>query len=292
MKITFVGTCQVAGMAEAASRMLPNATITHHAPLTNEQHFAIADAVRGSDFAVTQLGAVSNGSPLSAPALADMGIRTIYLPVVVFTGFHPDMAYISADGRMIDDGLSAYHSQIALAAFLLDLPIERALQLYNAHVFAELGYFAAYDQAIELLAANFLEHGYKVTPLLERLRLQGHTFMHTINHPSIRLLERLAAKALARLDVVERRTKPITNIPDHLGSVFVGPVHEPIARRLGVSPRETYYANPPETMGGPCELSIRSVLEIAYRRYATYDRNALRTSAIAPVLDRLAGLLR
>lgn len=90
MKIAFVGTCQVSGMAAATAKLLPNATVTSHSPMSNEEHFTIAEAIRGYDFVVTQFTGKLAGLPLVPESLTAAGSTAIYLPVAVFDGFHPD----------------------------------------------------------------------------------------------------------------------------------------------------------------------------------------------------------
>lgn len=292
MKIAFVGTCQAIGLAAAAARILPDATVTGHSPLSNEEHATIADTVRGYDFVITQFDGAGPGLPLVVPALTAAGSKAIFMPPTVFTGFHPDMSYLLVDGRPIDSGMGPYHSQIAVAAYLLGLEPNRAMQLYNAHVFAQLGHFEAFDQAIETMIATFRVHGFRTKGIIRRLLNQRRVFMHTINHPTIDLLERLAALALEQLGVVTAPVRPTTGLHDVLGEGIVNPVFGPIARRIGVDPAERHlrpigWTPPGETR----DLSIAAYLDASYAVYETHDRAVLLTPRTEPIVRQLRALL-
>ncbi len=292
MKIAFVGTCQTAGLAESAARLLPDATITGHSPLSNKEHFTIAEAIRDYDYVITQFQGSGPGLPLITSALEAVGSKALFMPPVVFTGFHPDMFYLLLDGKPIDSGMGPYHSQIAVAAYLLGLPPERAVQLYNAHVFAELGYFTAFDQAIETMVSTFREHGFRTRIILRRLLNQRRVFMHTINHPTIALLERLAALALEKLGLIEQGTRPVRDVHDLLGEGISGPVFAPIARRIGVDSAERHLRPIAWTNEGkPRELSIAAYVEESYAQYARYTPAQLRTAVVSPTIERIDALL-
>ena len=292
MKIAFVGTCQVAGMAAAAARILPHATVTGHSPLSNEEHHSIATAIRGYDYVVTQIQGEDETLPLAPPALTAAGSTALFIPPVVFVGFHPDTAYLLVGNRPIDSGMGPYHSQIAVAAYLLGLEPARALALYNAHVFAELGYFDAYGQAIETMVRTFRRHGFGTRGILRRLENQGRVFMHTINHPTIELLERLAALALERLGLVQGPVRPVRDVPDALANGIGNPIFSAIARRIGVDPAERHlrpigWAPPGKARG----MSISDYIHASYAQYARHEPAQLRTPTISPLVDRLATLL-
>lgn len=292
MKISFVGTCQVNAMAQAATRLLPDAIVTAHTPASNEDHFTIADAVRSDDFVITQYGGTDAGTPLIVSALLDAGCNAIYMPVFVFSGFHPDMFYVFVDGHPIESGLGPYHSQIALSAYLLGTEPARAVELYNAHIFAELGHFAAYDQAVDRMTSTFLEQGFNIRPMLRRFQNKQHIFMHTINHPSIQLLERLTVLALQRLDLVGQKVRPQIDLPDQLELGIVGAVFPSIARRLRVFPRNTYLCAASWVAPGQSrDVTIAASVSTAYAHYARYGAAALRSPEIDPIVSRLQALL-
>lgn len=292
MKIAFVGTCQVVGMAAAAARILPHATVTSHSPLSNEEHHSIAAAIRGYDYVVTQIQGPDETLPLAPPALTAAGSTALFIPRVVFAGFHPDTAYLFVDDRPIDSGMGPYHSQIAVAAYLIGLDPARAIALYNAHVFAELGYFDAYGQAVETMIRTFRRHGFGTRGILRRLENRRRVFMHTINHPSIELLERLAVLALEKLGLVQGPVRPVRDIPDELANGIRNPVFSAIGRRIGVDAAERHLRPTGWTSPGEArEMSISDYVHASYAQYARYEPAQLRTSTMSPVVDRLGALL-
>lgn len=292
MKIAFVGTCQVAGMAAAAARILPDATVTSHSPLSNEEHNSIATTIRGYDYVVTQIPGQDKTLALALPALTAAGSTALFIPRVVFAGFHPDMTYLFVDDRPIDSGMGPYHSQIAVAAYLLGLEPARAIALYNAHIFGELGYFDAYGQSVESMIRTFRRHGYRTRGVLRRLENQGRVFMHTINHPTIELLERLAVLTLEKLGLVQDRVPPMRGIPDELANGIGNPVFSAIARRIGVDPAERHLRPTGWTPSGEARgISIKDYVHASYAQYARYEPAQLRTPTISPIVDRLVTLL-
>lgn len=157
------------------------------------------------------------------------------IPNIVFKGFQPDCTYVFSRGVSVEGLMGPYHSAIAVAAFMEGLKPHRALSLFNVFTYASLGYFAAYEASCELLHNDGVALGYE---LGDGLRKAG-VFMHTINHPNIRILDLVATEAL-RISGLDYQN--IDNMPrDALSESFIWPVYPEIANYLQVLPGGDFY---------------------------------------------------
>lgn len=156
--------------------------------------------------------------------------RILWMPHVWFQGYHPDICYLGASGPIARGAIGPYHSVIAFAAYALGLSVEQTLRLFREDVYSALGYFDAWGAAREGMLRDFDEHGYDLRPLLPAWVRQG-PFMHSVNHPKIRVLMDLARMLLRKAGrpVHESDIVPQDNLVQ--GPVF--PVYPEVASRLG-----------------------------------------------------------
>lgn len=297
MKIAFVGSCQVHGMGAVARRLLPDANVVSyhlHVPHSMEE---IDSLTRDADYAVTQFAdqPLADGSPLplsGAAFLAHGAAGVVHLPTVVFTGFHPDVVYVMDKDVPIAGAFGQYHSQLTLAGFLNGLDETRTAALFNAHVFAELGYFAAYGIAENRLLRTFVRAGFHLGGTIRRWRAGGSVFMHSHNHPTIALLERLTVAALAKAGLVAADVPPVSGVEDVLGQSIVIPVYTPLARRLGVTGSDTFLK---PVRGDAAEeardVPLESYIERSFAIYRELDPAVLRGSTAEPAIAKVQALL-
>ena len=281
-------------MAQVASRLLPDATIEAHHINASLNGTQIRDRVVGADLVVTNIANPQNGpaSMLSVAGLGDSIGRGIHLPAAIFTGFHPDMFYLTDRGEPIDGAISQYHSRIALGGFLAGLDVARTVRLFNAHVFAELGYFAAYAIAERQMLRTYQRQGLHLGATLRRWRQRGTIFMHTINHPTIALLERLTVMTLAHAGLTEATQRPLGGLDDVLANGVIAPVFPTLARRLQVAPSVDYLQ--PTAWVAPGEgrqVTLPDYVDRSFARYRTLDRDILSGSVARPDIARLDALL-
>ncbi len=179
--------------------------------------------IAGFDLAITQIGNTDEHVSLCIERLREKRIPAIYLPVLVFSGFHPDITYIrSPDGSLIPGLMMDYHSLVVVAAFTLGLPEHRVLTLFNHFVFTELGYFEVFEASKAALLQNVRDAGYDLTPLFDEWLRRNGQFMYTINHPHIFSLATLCRLALARaglVDAMMRRCPRTSRIPSRRISI-------------------------------------------------------------------------
>lgn len=297
MRIAFIGTCQVHGMADAARHLLPEAEITSFQIGAPYGPAEIINQVRGLDVVISQVADPAVGVPVDQNAdvsraeLAKIVKAAIFMPAAVFGGFHPDMMYIHHNNQSLFGFRDDYHSQIIVGSYLNGLDEARTVRLFNAHVFAEFGHLDAYGAAAAAMKAAYSQHGYDIALHVDRWRDEGTVFMHTVNHPAIEVLSQMAAMALARLGLVAPETPAPTGIRDELADSSIAPVLPPIARIIGVAASTTYRQSVVMAQGGPREIPLDEYVRGYFEVYRNCDPAFLQTHGPLYARDRLRDLL-
>jgi hypothetical protein len=156
--------------------------------------------------------------------------KASWIPMISFNGYHPDVVYLQRGGTRAKGVLGEYHSALAFAAFRCDRSVRSTVELFNAETYRQAGYLDAWDPARESLFRQFKASG---LALEDRFYAWSRStpFMHTVNHPAIRVLTDVAAAALREIgQPIERATE----FPDNLANGAVFPVYPEIGEALGV----------------------------------------------------------
>lgn len=232
MRIGIFGNCQAEGLALAVEAWLPGVE-TFRQPVATlplgqpERLFEIGQKLLSCDYVLLQT--VDQRRPQFRDFVTGIAEtapdRVARFPVVVFNGFHPDCVYVMRDGVAVDGPIGAYHSAIAAGAWLEGLSADRAAKLFNAYVYAQLGYFEAFDRGLTHLKSDAFD-GYD----LEVCASRGDIFMHTINHPVVGVLVEIARQALDRLGIGRRSS--VAEPHDPLASSGIWPMYPELAHRL------------------------------------------------------------
>lgn len=261
-----LGNCQADTMAGWMRSAAPgidfqSGSIAGVAPGDPNAKAAWSAAIASADVVFSQM-ADAHMAQFGLPAEAEItaaGKRFMRLPVVAFKGFQPDCTYVFIDGHPLSGAMGPYHSAIAAAAFLEGLSAERALGLFNAFVYAALGYFSEYEAAATVLGEQAAEMGLDLGTYLQP---GAPVFMHTVNHPAVSILGQVAMQALARTGVSPH---PVETPPhDHLGDSYRWPVYPEIAQRLGVAGGLTFQG----CDGADDRIDLRTVVEATYAAMA------------------------
>jgi hypothetical protein len=211
------------------------------------------------------------------------------MPTFVFTGLHPDVTYLVIEDKIWNGAQSPMHSLLSLACYLLDLPAQRAASLFNAYIFAEIGYFSAYAASYEVMVRNFDAAGYDLRGMPDLWMATNGPFMYTINHPSISVLSHMAVLALARAGLTAGDAKLPEGVDDYLHRSLVAPVFPEIARRIGCSGSREYLR--PLHFGANRAVSLLDYVEESYADFRSLDRGLLALDNVVRVRDLLAVLL-
>lgn len=290
-KLAIIGTCQVTGMRLAAIQLRPDLHVdAYHvgAQFTAEE---VAEKIFGFDTVISQI--VENDQQF--PALSPSAIRgsvgnLISIPKFVFTGLHPDMLYIFQNGRPVPGYFSEMHSLIVVSSYIMGLSEARTTRLFNAYVFAELGYFACYELSHGNMLAQFAAAGYNLEGCTQKWLNEHGSFMYTVNHPSIEVLAHLAVESLKRAELVSPETLPPADVEDHLYQSFVAPVFSPLARRIGVAENDVFLK--PTQFGSDRGISLSAYVNASFDIYRQLDPNVLMSDEVRRAVEILRAKLR
>ena len=238
-----IGNCQADGLADWLAALSPGleveafsvAGVQPDDPGARARRRALLDR---SDWVVMQTGSEHRarfGLP-EPDALRAEGRRVTLAPWIIFRGFHPDCIYLFHDGAPIPGAAGPLQSAIALAARLEGLTRQRTLRLYNAYVYARLGYFDAYPSALDLMREEWTALGLDPSPWLAP---RAEPFMHTINHPIPAVLEDVARQLLSGAGL-QPSANPAPRPPDRLIGGGIWPVYPELAERLGLEGATAY----------------------------------------------------
>jgi hypothetical protein len=96
--------------------------------------------------------------------------------------------------------LGHYHSKISLWAYLNNIAISDTLKLFSTHTYECLGYFQKYSDAIQGLRNSILAVDLDVT-LFDEFVYHSESFMHTFNHPKLKVLSAVAQSVCLQLEI-------------------------------------------------------------------------------------------
>jgi hypothetical protein len=290
LRIAIVGGCQVVGLATTAERMLPGAEVKAwhvgvHPKDSDEDLLAL---LPGFDIVISQISDSDGHAPLGITRLRERRLPVVFLPSMVFTGFHPDITYIDKSGGLIRGLETDYHSIIVAAAFTLGLPENRVAELFNAYIFAELGYFDVFEAARKALFASFDEARFDLRPHFDHWMRQVGQFMYTINHPHILVLTVLCRLALVSAGCLDATVPLPDGVTDALGTHFIWPIYPALARRIGLTGSTTFLRGsrgPDEKQAR--ELPLADYICRSFQVYSALPKDVLRVGPIAGACKRL-----
>lgn len=281
-RVALVGNCQVWGLA---------ASLRLQCPEIGFDDFFVGDiktAAQGDELAA-RLGdyQLVLTHPQENEALGDLRssrleqiVRSLVrLPKVWFTGFHPDLLIIP-DRRLAVPRFGRHHSLLIGAAFLAGIDQGEAEDLFNAYLFARLGFFDEYAKARAYMAMSLERAGLDAGAVLAEWERQG-VFMHMPNHPSVETLWVLARAIAEQLGLGPRETDE--RPADSLEELREWPVYPPLARRLGAPGGLTF-----RTHKDAPPVSLGEFIDVSYARY----RARREEVSVHPELSRAAEILR
>lgn len=293
-RIGVVGSCQVIGLGAAFRKMWPNAGVKtwHLGPQCPDDAESIAAQLAACDLAVSQVNAPDPAAPLAFPRLRETAKRAVFVPIIVFNGFHPDCIYLKTNGALVVGPFQHLHSAIIAGGYVLGLPEARVARLFNALVYASLGYFDAFGIARDLLTASFAASGYDLASAIDGWVKQEGAFMHTLNHPRIAVLSSLAQMAAVRAGMAEADGRA-EGVDDFLAHSIQWPVYPELARKLMLPKSDLVVKMASRTLErAPAHLrNLPATIGAFYEVYGKHDRAALRQAVPGRVLAGLEELL-
>jgi hypothetical protein len=294
MRIAVLGCCQAHGYAHALAHLLPEAEVDAFEAVIsrNQQKLeAAAEALRGFDVILTQEFGAEFG-PLGTDALPALGPPVHRLPLVAFSGYHPDMVYLTLDGAVQGSPLGAYHSAIIAAAFSLGVAEEDVPQLFNRLVYGRLGYLEGFGAARTLLLEMLGRYGLDLSAEFEAWHARG-PFMHSINHPRGIVLADIARAAAIRAGLLGAAAPRVLPPFDHLAADTIWPVYPEIAEVLGVPGGMLFkrFSRPIGPLGNALYIGLGRLVRESYGMYRALPEAAFREGAVGQMRERLAAVI-
>ncbi len=290
LRIAIIGGCQVSGLGAAVRQLLPEAEVKswHVGVHPKDSDDDLLVKLRGFDAVISQISDWDTHVALRITRLRDMRLPVIYLPVLVFSGFHPDCTYLRGPSGLIAGLGSDYHSTIVAAAFVLGVSEKRVPELFNSYIFAELGYFEVFEVAKEALISNFEKEGFNLRPYFDCwLKVVGK-FMYTINHPHIFALATLSTLVLKMAGYIDASVLTPTGIDDYLSTHTIWPLYPSLAKRLNILGETTFMRQEYGLAVDQSRLmTLQEYTSGIYRLYENLPAQYLRTVDVIKVCERL-----
>jgi hypothetical protein len=223
MKIIIVGSCQSAGVANCLSLLLPDHQI--------ELRPGDADV---SDLAASDVILLQSGTKAAFTDQELTPAKIIEWPLIIFSGFHPDIVYIDP---AIHSPTGGWHSSICLASWKSGLSVDATQSLFRKDVFEALGFFDHYEQSKAWLMSHLDQTGFPGRKLVEKWCASG-CFMYGINHPKLNVLSDLALVIADKLGFEPDLRNPEEYIFDNMLMSASWPVYPPVSEALGLGPSQ------------------------------------------------------
>ena len=262
--VAVIGNCQAQLFAECIRAADPELNVSCHAfrkyrnPRQQEQ---LLRSLARIDVVFFQSTANERYRLLGSSAIKARVPDAVAYPALTFYGFHPDFVYLGDSFK----GIAAnFHSFIVLAAFALGIQAERVPKLFNAYLFARLGYFDQFEAWKRTLVGHASELGYDVSEDFGRWMQQG-AFMHIPLHPAVRVVASIAAKAFA-LTGLGNGSLP-GSIRDPFADGASLPVFPELAQRIGIAARPGFRTGKHSSLTK--EMDLREYVNQSYQLYGT-----------------------
>ena len=281
VKILLVGNCQMVPLAAFLRLLLPEADIWQLwlESVPSEEIEAVHAAIDSFDVVCTHL--VWRG-PFVSSTLRGSTRNLIFVPALVFTGFHPDEVVVGQVRGPVGLG----HSAIIISSWLLDLSPIRCARLFNAFIYASLGYFDRFGEAKTRLLQQAANYG---LPLDEYFTDWPAPFMRDVQHPKFEPLatvaEQLARRIMGRAALVDWTA----SAREQFDAMKFGgnwPLYPEIAARLGLPADDMRFRR----LGTMLSMDLPQFIDRWYETYAAADRSVL-TEAVKIELPILTDLV-
>lgn len=290
MRIFVLANCQHVGLADSLRHLLPQAEIAsvdigaiNGGPGYGDAE--LLERIGGYDLLLTQPLDAERFGVLRTDRLPD-AIRACPVPAIAFDAYHPDACYLERDGRRLTGPMGDYHSRLVASAFVAGVPEDRVERLFNALTYARLGYLDRLPLARDFVLLKGREAGYDLTEPWADWTRDG-PFMHTINHPAIRVLLGLTRLALGKAGIAfpEPAGLPV----DHLARFQHWPIYPQVARRIPCEAGAFAFAVP-DGEGGHHHLGLPEFIVHAYRLYRAEADFLPGCRALAHAIPQIASM--
>lgn len=211
-------------------------------------------------------------------------------PRILFGGFHPDMFLL---GSLPPCPTGPYHSSITCFGWTAGFTPEETLSLFREDVYVELGFFEAWDSSVRFL---FSEADRVLLPLDLNLGewLKNGAWMHTINHPALRVIVDIAHALLSREGMSCNRS-----LCDHMADPLLRhphwSVYPEIASHLGVLGGYQFHRGNASAIDLPVQdtYDLEEFVRGSFKRYSGFTKEAFICERLAsPRYQKLHRLVK
>jgi hypothetical protein len=282
IRIAVIGNCQAPGVAEVLSRAIPDAQVeggTIASMRSGQEIEAFASRLGEFDLVFTQPMEHDFLGPLRSSELQKTN-TVVPFPAMGFGGYHPDFIGTASETRSAAAG---YHSAIVAAAYVNGMEQRDARALLNPFTFAKLGYFREFARAKAFLLKRASGMEYDLEADFDEWASAG-PFMHTPNHPTIRVLISVALKAAAKAGL-KADADAAREARDRLASSVILPIYPAVAKRLGAEGGYSFLL--PEAGSQREEISINQYISRTYEIYQTLPRAFFEHQTVQRVAAQL-----
>jgi hypothetical protein len=286
MRIGVLFNCQAGGLAASLQALLPRAEIiSYRLPQLGgrlQQQIEAADDLASCDLVISS--PVDSGfPPLQRRVLESRCARFYAIPPFRFAGFHPDMTALIENNALVVGPTGPYLPRLAIACYVAGLPEDVCVDLYNRLIFSRLGYLHEFSVQSKLVRQLYAGYGIDVTPLLGEWLADG-CFMHSYNHPHIRVLFSLAKALCAKLALpVENSDASAENIEDELALHASHAVFPEIAAAIGIAPAGCFRAG--HLLDGGAPMTFETFISRSFTSFdAVAEAVLLRADRLEPAL--------
>lgn len=302
LKIAVIGTCQVTGISQTLSSVLPGASISywHTQIMDTDLREAVMESLPSFDHVITQIpqqleppGNTSHEAmrPLDFSNIAELCSSLLYIPMFKFNGFTPDFQDIYFDPDL-QGPLHNLHSVIIAAGYAFGLSEMRLKRLLNPIVFRELGLFQRYFEEKQELLDTFQRAGFDLSEHFNDWSRDPGIFMHCMVHPKKEVLARLALMCAEKLGLVEEDTPMPEKIHDSLSLGLILPTYPAFAEWLGCESDAETQLLPGRPYDGQCRFSLDEFISANYRAYSPFPQKIFREKLpphVVAVFEKLLG---
>lgn len=283
MKIAIVSNCQGEGLAKCLREM--NGSLEPHFFIVTslwDGTANLADILRDYDLVLAQ-------KFIEQHIGEEHKHKVHYFPSFAFAAFHPDITYtrgkrIGGEMETVYSPMAHYSSALVLHGYSRGLSVDEIVASFNVDTFSRLGYLNVWEKAKEDFLNECRDVGLPGESLFESWERQG-CFMHSFNHPTIRVISDVAAELLKKLGIDIYNVNPARYLIDDLRAMPIWPIYPDIASALGIEGDYVFKQHDPHGF-----LNLRQFVEASVEGYRAFERESLEPLNISLLdMDRALG---
>jgi Polysaccharide biosynthesis enzyme WcbI len=289
-----IGNCQIEGVSKCLRALHPCGRVETCSLLDMRRDFENEDRflayIRTFDFVITQHFSDDFLGMLDSDAVCEALPRTLILPSILFSAFHPDIVLVrrlkqdGSVGSIIQSSLSDYQSALVVYGYVQGLAVERINMLFNEDNYHALGYTNMWSEAELYLIQIWQALGWPITPYYMRWVRQG-IFMYTSNHPKLYVLADIARMILERCQVKFEDYPIEESLVDPLVARSIWPVYPFIADAYGVRGSMNFRAGDPSNSVNLFQ-NLSEFVQSSYERLKVVPRNEVDCPRVREWVDK------